>query len=131
LISRSRIILFDTFILSYLIILLTQPHFLRFTSQVYSTTARACPCAFHSQGNFDIISRYIFVSCKNHPLSSFCTFIHLPIWYTTDLPFFFLHTANATSQTQVLGLLGLRRGLISKWLGHPHSALSGAVYISL
>jgi hypothetical protein len=47
------------------------------------------------------------------------------------LTIFLLRTANATRQTQVLGLLGLRRGLISKWLGHPHSALSGAVYISL
>ncbi|KAJ7886165.1 hypothetical protein B0H14DRAFT_2697893 [Mycena olivaceomarginata] len=30
-----------------------------------------------------------------------------------------------------LGHLGLRRGSIPKWSGHPHSALSGAANISL
>ncbi|KAJ6563115.1 hypothetical protein DFH09DRAFT_1478076 [Mycena vulgaris] len=33
--------------------------------------------------------------------------------------FFSLRTANVTSQTRVVGLLGLRRGLSRQWTGHP------------
>ncbi|KAJ7804395.1 hypothetical protein B0H14DRAFT_2883997 [Mycena olivaceomarginata] len=45
--------------------------------------------------------------------------------------YFTLYVLPTRRAEPELGHLGLRRGSIPKWSGHPHSALSGAANISL
>jgi hypothetical protein len=51
------------------------------------------------------------------------SFTHL--LFTLQFSPSFLRTANATSQTRVIGHLGLRRGSSRLWFGHPHVTSCG------
>jgi hypothetical protein len=70
-----------------------------------------------------------FVSGLVHPQLKHLLFTHhinlQPIFHFSH---YVLPTRRAEPE---LGHLGLRRGSIPKWSGHPHSALSGAANISL
>ena len=99
----------------------------RFRSRLHDADIRY----FMLQPSYLQLRHHSFI-CDRISLLSCVSYLALTCFvYHTDLIFCSLHTANATSSTVAFGHLGLRWGLISKWIGHPFSTLSGAARISL
>ncbi|KAJ7681883.1 hypothetical protein DFH06DRAFT_1159574 [Mycena polygramma] len=59
-------------------------------------------------------------------LSDCFTYSYTHLSHKSQSFIFSLRTANATCQTRVIGLLGLRRGSSRQWLGHPLVNVVGA-----
>lgn len=91
----------------------------------YVTTPRQLAQYFKKDFSFTF---KIFCYCV---LGPYFIFLYLSISYLTDSLVIPLHTANTTSSTRVFGHLGLRRGLIPMWLGHPLGAERGSEYLPI
>ncbi|KAJ6624322.1 hypothetical protein B0H10DRAFT_736456 [Mycena sp. CBHHK59/15] len=77
------------------------------------------PSQFHVPTKYSSTPGSSFVLFLHTLLHAHFTTTDLYISLSTDFLLYLLHTTNATSSTQVFGLLGLRRGSSRQWIGHP------------